>query len=258
MILVLALISSISNAKDQFFALATVPRGEISPFWLGAMLKDKNGASSATKKAIPIKVETFNAMVHAVTEAQYLEFLSENPSWKKEKASQLFVDDTYLSNTLDLGSNPKAPVTNISWFAAQAFCKHYDMRLPTVNEWEYMAAASENKKDANRDEKFLRRILNWYGEPRAGALKQTKSIYKNSYGLWDMHGLVWEWVYDFNSIFVTGESREDSSFDKNLFCGAGAMSGADKENYAAFMRFAFRSSLKGRSSAWNLGFRCVR
>lgn len=74
----------------------------------------------------------------------------------------------------------------------------------------------------------------------------------------DLHGLIWEWVEDFNTIFVTGESREDSSFNKNMSCGAGAMSGADKENYAAFMRFAFRSSLKGKSSAWNLGFRCVR
>jgi formylglycine-generating enzyme required for sulfatase activity len=43
-----------------------------------------------------------------------------------------------------------------------------------------------------------------------------------------------------------------------MFCGAGALSSADKENYAAFMRFAFRSGLKGKSATWNLGFRCAK
>jgi sulfatase modifying factor 1 len=73
-----------------------------------------------------------------------------------------------------------------------------------------------------------------------------------------MHGLIWEWVDDFNSSFVTGESREDSSFNKDMFCGAGSLSSTDKENYAAYMRFAFRSSLKGKNAVWNLGFRCVK
>ena len=121
-----------------------------------------------------------------------------------------------------------------------------------------MAAASEKKADANREEKFLRRILNWYGEPQDGKLKDVGSIYKNKYSLWDMHGLIWEWVDDFNSSFVTGESREDGSFNKDMFCGAGSLSSTDKENYAAYMRFAFRSSLKGKSSVWNLGFRCAQ
>jgi formylglycine-generating enzyme len=45
--------------------------------------------------------------------------------------------------------------------------------LPTVNEWEYAAAASESKKNANREENFLRRILNWYGEPQGERLKDV-------------------------------------------------------------------------------------
>ena len=73
-----------------------------------------------------------------------------------------------------------------------------------------------------------------------------------------MHGLIWEWNSDFNTALVTGESREDSSRNRGLFCGAGALSAEDKENYAAFMRFAFRSSLKGNSTSSNLGFRCAK
>ena len=103
----------------------------------------------------------------------------------------------------------------------------------------------------------MSRILEWYGSTHE-KLKPVQSIYRNKYGLYDFHGLVWEWVGDFNSNFVTGESREDSSLNRDLFCGAGGLASGDKENYAAFMRFAFRSSLKGNSAIWNLGFRCVK
>ena len=234
------------------FEMVNVPSGQLLPFWMSPV------SNSKEKSNLKIEVPAFQAMKYAVTVEQYRIFLEKNPNWNSKQVSSLFADKTYLDSWSLQLKKRSSPVTNVSWFAARAFCDSQGMRLPTVNEWEYMAAASEGKKDANKDEKFLRRILDWYGEPRGEALKSVGSIYENLYGLSDMHGLIWEWVEDFNSTFVTGESREDSSFNKNMFCGAGAMSGADKENYAAFMRFAFRSSLMGNSSAWNLGFRCVK
>lgn len=244
------------------FEMVKIPSGHLNQFWVTPMSKEKKAEAEKAKSVKPklnlSNVKSFEMMTHLVTEEMFIKFLEENPSWQKDKVSSIYADKTYLGQDSKIGSHPKSPVTNVSWFAAQAYCKYHGLRLPTVDEWEYAAAASEKIADANKEEKFLRRILDWYGEPRSAALKPVKSIYRNMYGVWDMHGLVWEWVYDFNSIFITGESREDSSFNKDLFCGAGAMSGADKENYAAFMRFAFRSSLKGNSSAWNLGFRCVR
>ncbi|MNL63509.1 Formylglycine-generating sulfatase enzyme [compost metagenome] len=72
-----------------------------------------------------------------------------------------------------------------------------------------------------------------------------------------MHGLVWEWTSDFNSIFLSGESRKDKSSDQNLFCGSASVNAADLMDYAAFMRYAFRGSLKAQYSTRNLGFRCA-
>ncbi|MEI7782572.1 MAG: formylglycine-generating enzyme family protein, partial [Planctomycetota bacterium] len=69
---------------------------------------------------------------------------------------------------------------------------------------------------------------------------------------------VWEWVDDFNTAMVTGESRADNGVERDLFCGAGAAGAQDTGNYAAFMRLALRSSLQANNTTTALGFRCAR
>ena len=80
----------------------------------------------------------------------------------------------------------------------------------------------------------------------------------NVYGVRGLHGLVWEWVHDFNSTMVVGDSRGDGSLERKLFCGAGSLLASDVTNYAAFMRYAFRSSLKGNYCVGSLGFRVAQ
>ena len=231
-----------------------VPAGKLTAFWL----RPEKANQLAVYKVGKLLVQTTQ-----VTNADYIKFLQQQPEWKKTGAPVIYAETGYLDHfdgdyTLKLGNSSSAPVTSVTWFAARAYCESLGYRLPTINEWEYLAAASEKVKDANKNRLFLKRILDWYVQPKEDGLPSAGSIYKNIYGLYDMHGLVWEWVEDFNSSMVSGESREDSSFNRDLFCGAGGISSGDKENYAAFMRFAFRSSLKGNSAIWNLGFRCVK
>ena len=78
------------------------------------------------------------------------------------------------------------------------------------------------------------------------------------YGVRDLHGLVWEWVDDFNALLVNPDSRSQEDADKLKFCGAGAINLKDRENYAVLMRIALLSSLDATDSTSSLGFRCVR
>jgi formylglycine-generating enzyme required for sulfatase activity len=80
----------------------------------------------------------------------------------------------------------------------------------------------------------------------------------NVHGVRDVHGVVWEWVDDFNALLVDADSRSGTDADKLKFCGAGAINLKERENYAILMRVALLSSLRARDSTPSLGFRCAR
>jgi formylglycine-generating enzyme required for sulfatase activity len=209
----------------------------------------------------PVEIAAFEMDVYPVTNAQFVTFLKKYPAYTRSKMKGVFADKSYLSHwqsDYDYGKNnlSTAPVTNVSWFAAKKYCECQGKRLPTMDEWEYVAMADEKRIDARTKEDFNKYIMSWYEKPKtyANPIGQT---YKNYWGVYDMHGLVWEWTADFNSIFLSGESRKDKDTDKNLFCGSGSVNASDLMNYAAFMRYAFRGSLKARYTTKNLGFRCA-
>ena len=78
------------------------------------------------------------------------------------------------------------------------------------------------------------------------------------YGVRDLHGLVWEWTDDYSSLLVDADNRTQGDPDAARFCGAGAISMNDRDNYAVLMRVAMLSSLDGVDATTNLGFRCAR
>jgi formylglycine-generating enzyme len=215
-----------------------------------------------SKAAAERTTSPFFMDVIQVTNRQFLEFVKEYPEWQRSKVNPAQADANYLrhwSGDLDLG--PEAgeiqdtPVTNVSWFAAKAYCEAHGRRLPTQDEWEFVARADASRLDASNDPAFLRQLLEWYSKPANGSAEPAKSAPVNVHGLRGLHGLVWEWVNDFNSTMIVGDSRGDGSLERRLFCGAGSLLAADVSNYAAYMRYAFRSSLKGEYCVSSLGFR---
>lgn len=239
-------------------ALADVPPG---------MVKIPAGSYTPlyVKDAKTRAVEAFLIDAKPVTNAEFLAFVTEHPKWRRSQMKRLFADEAYLKHwagDLDLGPNASkmadSPVTNVSWFAARAYLKSKGKRLPTEDEWEYVACADETRPNASRDPAFTKRLLEWYGRPNTKFLPSVSDATPNVYGIRALHGYTWEWVRDFNNAMVTGESRADSGVERGLYCAGGALGTADPHNYAAFMRYAFRSSLKGNYSVPNLGFRGAR
>jgi len=146
----------------------------------------------------------------------------------------------------------------VSWFAARACAAWLGKRLPTTAEWERAAAAGFVSENGAGEPDYRRAALDWFARPTPTPLPVAGAGRPNYFGVRDLNTLVWEWVADFNTALVTGESRGDSGLDRNLFCGAGAVGARDLENYPAFMRAGFRSSLQASYVVPNLGFRCAR
>lgn len=205
-------------------------------------------------------VPAFRLEAHPVTVGQFRAFVQATPAWQKGAPPSLLADAGYLGSW----SGPTSPtwpddrpITEVSWYAARAYCTSIHRRLPTEDEWERVARASETQQDASDDPAWLARILDWYATPSTGQPAAVQRGPANAYGVYDMHGLVWEWVEDFNNTLMTSDSREGGDDDKLRFCGVGAVSAQDVRDYASFMRVATRSALEGHSTTRNLGFRCA-
>ncbi|MEP7028199.1 MAG: formylglycine-generating enzyme family protein [Candidatus Eisenbacteria bacterium] len=244
------------NSRDA--DLVWIPAGHYRPLYKRPV-EDSIGGQTAPATS-RVSVPGFWLARHAVTNADYLAFVREHPEWRRSRAPRLFVDGAYLQHwrgDLDCGDPvlAQSPVVNVSWFAARAYCAASGGRLPTVDQWEYVGAANEHEADATREAHFQDRLRAWYSEPTPSRVAHVGSTFENVYGVWDMHGLVWEWTLDYSSALVSGESRADAALDRSIYCGSGATNATDFHDYAAFMRYAFRSSLSARYCVASLGFR---
>ena len=248
-VLFLALVHGLGAAEAV--RMVTIPAGVYVPL------------QRSTKDAPEVRVAAFLLDTRPVTNAEFLAFVTAHPKWRRSQVSRLFADSSYLEHwTGDLEPGPTAPadapVVRISWFAARAFARAGGKRLPSTAEWELAAGAGYTRPDGRNDEALNRDLYAWLARPVPAVQRAVASGRPNFLGAYDLHGLVWEWVDDFKTAMVTGESRADSGLERDLFCGAGSVGAKDTTDYAAFMRQALRSSLKANNTTTALGFRCAR
>ena len=230
--------------------MVLIPAGEYIPLLRGRDDPDR------------LPVAAFLLDARPVTNAEFLAFARDNPRWRRSQVSPLFADAGYLADwagDLELGARvvADAPVTRVSWFAARAYARAHGKRLPTTAEWERAAAAGFNRPDGREEPGFNATVLAWLTRPVPSPLPAAGSGRANHFGVHDLLSLVWEWVDDFNTSMVTGESRADTGLERNLFCGSGAAGARDPSDFPAFMRAGFRSSLRANYTVPNLGFRCA-
>ena len=209
-----------------------------------------------------ILVKDFEIDERPVTNAEFLDFVQKNPKWKRSNVKAVFADSTYLKNwkndeTLADDMNPNAPVTYVSWFAAKAYAKSAGKRLPTIDEWEFVAMADETSPNARKKPSYSSDIIKQY-EVKFKEKNPVMQSKPNYYGVYNMFDSVWEWTGDFNSVLTTNDSRTAEYDDKGIFCASAATTSTDILNYASFMRYAFRQSLKANYTVANLGFRCAK
>lgn len=242
----------IATARRAAADMVLIPAGPYSPLVRGR------------EEPAVVSVAAFLLDSRPVTNAEFLAFVLSNPRWRRSQASPLFADSGYLADwSEDLVPGPRAPadapVVRVSWFAARAYARWAGKRLPSTAEWERAASAGFTTSNGAEEPAYRAYVLAWFSQPTPSPLPAAGTGRPNLFGVRDLAGLVWEWVADFNSALVSGESRgSNAAVDRDLFCGGGAVGTQDLTNYPAFMRAGFRSSLRASYVVPNLGFRCAR
>lgn len=188
-----------------------------------------------------LQVDAFELEIVPVTWKQYKQVLGDTPYWTATIAGH------------ESEFHPESPVTYVTYDDAQAYARAIGRRLPTEIEWEY-AAAGGHKREPYKLQPEEAAEMTWYG----GARKTVRIVGQgqaNAYGLYDLHGNVWEWVDDLAGNYARKDARNPNSGTDNLGCGNVAN---DNGSYAWFLRAAVRSAARRNQPMRFRGFRCAR
>jgi len=163
----------------------------------------------------------------------------------------------------------KRAVINVSWDDAQAYCKWLsektkkEYRLPTEAEWEYVCRAGTTTKwSFGDDEKELGKYA-WY-DKNSYDLGSSHKDYgthpvgeklANPWGLYDMHGNVWEWCQD-----DWVDNYNDTPRDGTAYKGSEnkVVRGGSWVDLALNSRSAYRYNRLPTNRYYSRGFRILR
>ena len=235
--------------NDLTLEMIYIPKGN---FLMGSPKSE--GRDSKAKPQHLVAIKPFLISKHPITKAHWETIVP--------------LQDGFQGEHLDL----EQPIVQISWHDAVEFCIQLSQRtersyrLPTEAEWEYACRAGTTTP-FHFGETITSDLANFDGSRtyrselkgvnRAKSLKVGSFQYSNTFGLYDMHGNVWEWCQDdwhnnYAGAPITGEAWIDGerSFQR-------VIRGGSYESHPSKCRSAYRQIADANHKSNNTGFRVV-
>jgi formylglycine-generating enzyme required for sulfatase activity len=199
------------------------------------------GATNGEANEQPVHQVTISAPFYLgkyeVTQAQWLSVMGNNPSEFK---------------------GADQPVEQVSWDDAQEFIRKlnalgdgFEYRLPSEAEWEYACRAGTNGDFAGDLD-----AMAWYSNNSKGGTHPVGQKQPNKFGLYDMHGNVWEWCAD-----MSPETYQGAPGDGSAWSDAGSqkriLRGGSWDHDGGHARSAYRHWFTPNHHTHGIGFRVV-
>lgn len=157
------------------------------------------------------------------------------------------------------------PVTDVTWHAAVSFCRKLSAlpaersagrvyRLPTEAEWEYACRAGTTTKYSFGDDKSLHGDFAWFRGNSGGQKHPVGQKKPNPWGLYDMHGNVFEWCSDWYGLYGTKSTTDPPGPDLGMYRVMRGGSWGCWEDYCYSGSRSFRDPLY-RKIGGAIGFR---
>jgi formylglycine-generating enzyme required for sulfatase activity len=180
--------------------LVLIPKGT---FMMGSPETEKGRQENETQHEVTISKDYYLG-VHEVTQAQYETVMGKNPS--------------HFQGAKVGNENADLPVENVSWDDAVEFCKKLSdlpeekkagrvYRLPTEAQWENACRAGSKTAYLFGDEEGLLPEYGWFNRNSSNRTHTVGLLEPNAWGLYDMHGNVWEWCSDWYGEYPKGAVR---------------------------------------------------
>lgn len=196
-----------------------------------------------------VKISSFLMSKYVITKQQW-----------KVVAKQPQVNRTLKLRSSRRGGN-YYPAVEISWHEAVEFCDRltkisgYDYRLPTEAEWEYACRAGSTTSFHFGDR--INKNVAQYDSDYATDVRQFP--YPNAFGLYNMHGDVWEWCVDHWHSNYHSAPTDGTAWLGTVENQHRIQRGGSWRNEPALCRSAYRASDQADSSkSSSTGFRIIR
>ena len=153
---------------------------------------------------------------HEVTQGEYLALMGSNPS----TFNGVRQDWPEPGTNTDFGIDLSRPVETVTWYDATNYCGQLTQReraagriatnsvyrLPTEAEWEYACRAWTSTRLSYGDDPGYTNLTDyaWYGDNSGGGTHPVGQKLPNPWGLYDMHGNVFEWCQDWFGLYPGG------------------------------------------------------
>lgn len=184
-----------TTTNDLGMAFVLIPAGS---FMMGAAEGERDARDNEKPRHRVMIGKPFYIATHEVTQAQWQAVTGRSPH--DQARSNPFLGLPGMEARIRQPQNP----ATVSWNDAQAFISqlnrregHTRYRLPTEAEWEYAARAGTATAYSFGDDVAQLGRYAWYGEDfQTGSSHPVGRKLPNPWGLFDVHGNVWEWVQD--------------------------------------------------------------